>query len=692
MSDQREQLNEMKKFRQLMEDADSSEGRPYIVLHSKKDKFECHANSSYEAAVKAAKHWGMKSTAGISPHLADITHSTQFVGEDEGHSIRDILDGAELSDLLSDLDKEGDIVYGASYFDKLYFHFLDTHPDEIPVGSRTGRPDDVDSYVLDNLENDYGDEVRAMIDRDLDNRKNGLVEDDDECDECGESPDWCECSENEEEEAHYDLKDAEVEKFKGRKIIITDLWDGNAYGILDSKSGPRFMLSGPMDRGYGVGEVSDDEIEVHGPNFDLSPKDEAFLRDYYLNSEDELEEANFYDIMKTNRGDEDDEPFVPRDRHAEPPHTPGYDKQSSSGRAAADSRAQAFKFDEGEGEGQELGSWGNCPRCEGHGTHLGIECWKCEGTGNEPGEELDEDYGLASMAFDIVAGGFIGWAAVTAWPKVKGYLESRKYGNILADFEKNVSPESIKAYADKLEAKLVSTHPSSKKALAGRLKSIEAKLQGVGDAENYHGIQRQISLLRSEMARAEKFVKKSNSGHSKRKSKRKAVGEDFPAQGSEQECAWWAGCNNEATTTESHPVLGDVPICDRCADKLRKIDGLDEGTNDNWGVGDFVVAVWDEAGRHGEPLKVIGVKGDEVVVVDDYGNKTTMFPEDLRLAPSNESISLGSIVESVLEEYPGQPKDYAIADDELEAEQESEFEKDYIDSEIEDEELGLRFD
>ena len=56
----------------------------------------------------------------------------------------------------------------------------------------------------------------------------------------------------------------------------------------------------------------------------------------------------------------------------------------------------------------------------------------------------------------------------------------------------------------------------------------------------------------------------------------KELGEEFPAQGSEQECAWWAGCDNEATTTEPHPILGDVPICDRCVAKLRKIEGLDE--------------------------------------------------------------------------------------------------------------------
>jgi hypothetical protein len=29
-------------------------------------------------------------------------------------------------------------------------------------------------------------------------------------------------------------------------------------------------------------------------------------------------------------------------------------------------------------------------------------------------------------------------------------------------------------------------------------------------------------------------------------------------------CRWFAMCENAATGTMPHPVLGDVPICDRC--------------------------------------------------------------------------------------------------------------------------------
>ncbi len=59
-------------------DADLSESesaeRPYICTHFKKGRYECHAGSSYQAAKKAAEHWGLKSTAGIDTHLADVTH------------------------------------------------------------------------------------------------------------------------------------------------------------------------------------------------------------------------------------------------------------------------------------------------------------------------------------------------------------------------------------------------------------------------------------------------------------------------------------------------------------------------------------------------------------------------------------------------------------------------------------------
>jgi hypothetical protein len=31
-------------------------------------------------------------------------------------------------------------------------------------------------------------------------------------------------------------------------------------------------------------------------------------------------------------------------------------------------------------------------------------------------------------------------------------------------------------------------------------------------------------------------------------------------------CQWFAGCGRPATGTTHHPILGDVPTCDRCAE------------------------------------------------------------------------------------------------------------------------------
>lgn len=36
-------------------------------------------------------------------------------------------------------------------------------------------------------------------------------------------------------------------------------------------------------------------------------------------------------------------------------------------------------------------------------------------------------------------------------------------------------------------------------------------------------------------------------------------------------CQWFALCDNAAVTTEPHPILGDVPICARCAAKVKAL-------------------------------------------------------------------------------------------------------------------------
>lgn len=36
-------------------------------------------------------------------------------------------------------------------------------------------------------------------------------------------------------------------------------------------------------------------------------------------------------------------------------------------------------------------------------------------------------------------------------------------------------------------------------------------------------------------------------------------------------CQWWAMCDQPATHTLAHPVLGQVPICDRCRAKVEAL-------------------------------------------------------------------------------------------------------------------------
>jgi hypothetical protein len=36
-------------------------------------------------------------------------------------------------------------------------------------------------------------------------------------------------------------------------------------------------------------------------------------------------------------------------------------------------------------------------------------------------------------------------------------------------------------------------------------------------------------------------------------------------------CRWFLMCTREAVTTLPHPVLGEVPACARCAEKVQKL-------------------------------------------------------------------------------------------------------------------------
>jgi hypothetical protein len=43
----------------------------YTCVHARKGKFQCCADTTYDAAQQAASHWRLKSTAGIDVYLME---------------------------------------------------------------------------------------------------------------------------------------------------------------------------------------------------------------------------------------------------------------------------------------------------------------------------------------------------------------------------------------------------------------------------------------------------------------------------------------------------------------------------------------------------------------------------------------------------------------------------------------------
>ncbi len=89
---------------------------------------------------------------------------------------------------------------------------------------------------------------------------------------------------------HYKKKGAEKQKFEGRTIVVTDLYDGDVFGFLGHK---RFVVSSPLWRGEeGPGHVDEDEVEVSDVDNSLSSKEVAFLKRWTLSELNESTKIN----------------------------------------------------------------------------------------------------------------------------------------------------------------------------------------------------------------------------------------------------------------------------------------------------------------------------------------------------------------------------------------------------------------
>jgi hypothetical protein len=124
--------------------------RPYVCVHAKKGKCEIYADSSYEAVKKAAKKWGLKSTAGIDAHLADVKHTP--VNEAPGAETLKHNQDTEKSNLKAfDLEEEVSVKYEVrdkngnrlGTWDGINFKSYDLtkykHSDMIPPGTQVDK-------------------------------------------------------------------------------------------------------------------------------------------------------------------------------------------------------------------------------------------------------------------------------------------------------------------------------------------------------------------------------------------------------------------------------------------------------------------------------------------------------------------------------------------------------------------------
>lgn len=79
--------------------------------------------------------------------------------------------------------------------------------------------------------------------------------------------------------------------------------------------------------------------------------------------------------------------------------------------------------------------------------------------------------------------------------------------------------------------------------------------------------------MRIMMAREQAAKQGSPYGKRAKPATKKRVAAQTKKAASKGPCQWFAMCDNPATSEEPHPILGKVPICKRCQDKVASIKG-----------------------------------------------------------------------------------------------------------------------
>ena len=154
-------IDRLKKLSGLTE----GEQRPYICVHAKKGKHECKAESSYQAAKKAAEHWGLKSTAGIDAHLADKEKvaESRLVSELNADMFKQgAKDANKLAKSAVDMHSKADAAMANSPIAKTqqYKDYQKTNMDNKKAAMKQGMP-----YGRQDIgEGDYTDEQHPSVD------------------------------------------------------------------------------------------------------------------------------------------------------------------------------------------------------------------------------------------------------------------------------------------------------------------------------------------------------------------------------------------------------------------------------------------------------------------------------------------------------------------------------------------------